>query len=410
VGDDVAPSTGRRGLLLACASIWLTYVCIFSVPPLISTFVDDVGYSHAEAGALVAAFTLAYCAGSLPAGRLADRFGAARVMAAGVLVAGVGSILGAATDVLGPLLATRAVVGLGDALVWTAGVIYVVQVLPPARRSAGVGWFTGALSAGIAAAFLFTPVLEDSLGWRGIMVLYGVVAIAGGAAIYAALRNDVRVVASGPSVPLSSVLRERRLLVVSGALFLGMASLYGPLTWVPSFMDEVGGFSDGERSVAGLIIAAAAIPGSILAGVIAGRTGRPAETYAAFLVLCLPVVVLAFGTDDLYAVVTLVAALSAAGASGAVIPLFAVVGGLVRPEAAGTAAGVATTIAIAGTVLASYAGGLLVSYAGGYDVAFVVFAGVALLGILVGAPAARRAIGTGAGAGPAVTREPSRVP
>ncbi len=411
MGDDVAPSTGRRGLLLACASIWLTYVCVFSVPPLISTFVDDVGYSHAEAGALVAAFTLAYCAGSLPAGRLADRFGAARVMAAGVLVAGAGSILGAATDVLAPLLVTRAIVGLGDALVWTAGVIYVVHVMPPGRASAGVGWFTGALSAGIAAAFLFTPVLEDGLGWRGIMVLYGAVALAGGAAISAAVRREVGVAGSGPAVPLGEVLRERRLLVVSGALFLGMASLYGPLTWVPSYMDEVGGFSDAERSVAGLVIAAAAIPGSILAGIIAGRTGRPVETYAAFLVLCLPVALLAFGTEDLFVVVTLVAALSAAGASGAVIPLFACVSSLVRPEAAGTAAGLATTIAIAGTVVASYAGGLLVSYAGGYDVVFVVFAGVPLLGILVGAPAARRAL-AGAGGAPAagVAPEPSRVP
>ena len=82
-----------------------------------------------------------------------------------------------------------------------------------------------------------------------------------------------------------------------------------------------------------------------------------------------------------------------------------------RPEAAGTAAGLATTIAIAGTVVASYAGGLLVSYAGGYDVVFVVSAGVPLLGILVGAPAARRAL-AGAGGAPAagVAPEPSRVP
>ena len=93
------------------------------------------------------------------------------------------------------------------------------------------------------------------------------------------------------------------------------------------------------------------------------------------------------------------------------IPLFAVVGGLVRPEAAGTAAGLATTIAIAGTVVASYAGGLLVSYAGGYDVAFVVFAGVALAGILIGAPAARRALASAAAATEApVSREPTRVP
>jgi predicted MFS family arabinose efflux permease len=389
-----APATAspRGGLLLACLAICITYIAIFSVPPLISTFVDDVGFSHAEAGALMAAFTLAYCAGSLPAGRLADRFGAARVMASGVVLAGIGSLLGSLTDVLVPLLATRIVVGLGDALVWTAGVIFVVQILPPERRSAGVGWFTGALSAGIAGAFLLTPVLEDPLGWQGIMAVYGVGAVVGGLAILAALWQAPRIAAGGVRVPLGDVVRERPLLVVSGALFLGMASLYGPLTWIPPFMDEVGGFSDGERGVAGLVISAAAIPGSILAGIVAGRTGRPVRTYALFLVACLPVVVLAFGTEEMFVVVTLVGALSAFGASGSVIPLFAVVGTMVRPEAAGTAAGLATTIAIAGTVAASYLGGLLVSYGGGYDVAFVVFAAVALAGIAVGAPAARRAL------------------
>jgi predicted MFS family arabinose efflux permease len=340
----------------------------------------------------MAAFTLTYCLGSLPAGRLADRFGAPRVMAAGVAIAGVGSLLCALTDALIPLLVLRAVVGFGDALVWTAGVLYVLQVLPPSRRSAGVGWFVGALSTGIALAFLLTPVLEGPLGWQGIMALYGVVAIVAGVAMLAAVRHEQGMAASGPAVPLREVLRERRLLAVSFASFLGMAALYGPLTWIAPFMDEVSGFSTSERSAAGLVMSAAAIPGSILAGVIAGRTGRPAQTYAVFLALCLPVALLAFGTESTYVLVTAIAALAAFGASGAVIPMFASVAAIVRPEAAGTAAGLATTIGIAGTVAASYLGGVLVSYGGGYDVAFLAFAGVALAGILVGAPAARRAL------------------
>src|SRR5215207_3888602 len=126
----------RRALVLACVAIALTYAVIFAVPPLITTFVDDVGYSHAEAGGLMAAFTLAYCAGSLPAGRLADRLGAARVMAGGVMLAGAGSLAGALTDELVPLLVTRAVIGFGNACCWTAGVIFLLHTLPAARRSA----------------------------------------------------------------------------------------------------------------------------------------------------------------------------------------------------------------------------------------------------------------------------------
>ena len=137
----------------------------------------------------------------------------------------------------------------------------------------------------------------------------------------------------------------------------------------------------------------AAIPGAILAGLIADRTGRPAQTYAAFLVPCVPLALLALGVESMYVLVTLIAALASFGSCGAVTPLFACAGSTVRPAAAATAAGIATTIGIAGTVAASYGGGLIVSYGGGYDVAFIVFGGVALAGILV-APAVRRALQT----------------
>jgi predicted MFS family arabinose efflux permease len=304
----------------------------------------------------------------------------------------MGSLLGASTQLLVPLLLTRAVVGLGDALVWTAGVIYVLQILPRERQSAGVGWFTGALSVGVALAFLVTPLLEGPLGWRGIFAVYGVVGVAVGLAVLAAVRGERPVRMAGAAVALGGVLRERRLLLLAAALFLGMAALYGPLTWIQPFLDEVGGFSSAQRGVAGLLISAAAIPGPILAGIVAGRTGRPVETFAAFLVLSVPVLILALGTERQYVLITLIGALSAFGATGAVTPLFAAVGTVVPPEAAGTAAGIATTIAIAGTVVASYLGGLLVSYGGGYDVAFVVFAALAAAGVVLGVPAARRAL------------------
>jgi predicted MFS family arabinose efflux permease len=382
----------RRALVLACLGIVQTYVVIFSVPPLISTFVDDLGWSHAEAGGLMAAFTLAYCAGGLPAGRLADRFGAARVMAAGVIVAGAGSLLGALSDELVPLLLSRLVVGLANACCWTAGVIFLLQVLPASRASAGIGWFTGALCAGGAIAFLATPPLEEAFGWRGVFVLYGAVAVVGGGLVLFSLRDQVGTrVVGAVAVPVGEVLRERRLLVVSGTLFLGMAAAYGPLTWVPPFMDEVAGFSTTQRSVAGLIMSLAAIPGAILAGIVADRTGRPAHTSAVFLVPCIPIAFLAFGAESSYVLVTLLATMCSFGSCGAVTPLFATAGSTVRPAAAATAAGVATMIGISGTVAATYGGGLLVSYAGGYDAAFIVFGAVAAAGIL-SAPAAGRAL------------------
>jgi hypothetical protein len=89
--------------------------------------------------------------------------------------------------------------------------------------------------------------------------------------------------------------------------------------------------------------------------------------------------------------VTVIAMLVSFGAVAAIVPMFASVSVVVSDAEVATASGVATTIALAGGVAATYLGGLLVSYAGGYDVALLVFAGVGLAGILA-APAIGRAL------------------
>lgn len=379
-----------RAVAIACAVILVTYVTIFAVPPLIPTLVDELSISHARAGLLMTAFTAAYCVGSLPAGRLADRRGAGRAMAAGAIIVGVASLLFAISTAFPLLLALRFVLGLGNSLVWTAGVIYVAQSVAPERVSAGVGWFTGALSGGIATAYLLTPLLDDAIGWRGITALYGAVALAVGVVASLALRGNRGVGVGQAGVPLATLARNRPLMTVAIALFLAAGTLYGILTWTPPFMEDVGGFSASKRSLAGLVIAAAAIPGSIAAGALATRTGRLALTYAVFLAPALACIAIAAGSEG-YVAVTAVAVTASFGATGALIPMFAAAPALVPAEAAGAAGGFATAVGIAGTVVATYLGGLLVESAG-YRTAFFAFALLAAAGVALAGPATARAL------------------
>src|SRR5215469_8888599 len=63
------------------------------VAPAIPEFARQFGVSTAEAASVISAFALMRVAGALPAGRLVDRFGEHAVMAVGIAVVAVSSLL-----------------------------------------------------------------------------------------------------------------------------------------------------------------------------------------------------------------------------------------------------------------------------------------------------------------------------
>lgn len=380
---------GGRALIVPCAAILAVYVVVFAAPQLVQSLVDDEGLSRSEAGLLMTAFGLAYCAGGIPAGRLTRRLGSGRVLLLGTALAGVAAVGCAASPFLPALVGLRLLVGFATALVLTAGILRAVEALPAERQAAGIGWITVSAYVGVGTINLIAPPLVGPLGWRGVFLLTGVAALATALALARSARAPVSApVARGGGAPLRSVLRDRRLLLVYAMLFLALAALYGPLAWIPSFMEDVAGLSEADRSLAGAVIALAAIPGAAAAGLFARRTGRPALTAGLFLALCAPIALLALDAGARLPVLVVVAALLVAGATGSTLPLFALAPACVDDDARETAAGLATTIGLGGTVVATQTGALLIDLAG-YPAAFIVFGCCGAVGALLAFPLAR---------------------
>src|SRR3990170_4678735 len=99
-----AEGSGRagRGVWLpiagAALTVGLLYLAMFAVPPLITTFVDDLGLSYSQAGALMSITLGAFLLSSLVSGSLVERFGASRVIAAGLVLCGLSSACFALTE------------------------------------------------------------------------------------------------------------------------------------------------------------------------------------------------------------------------------------------------------------------------------------------------------------------------
>jgi len=131
--------------------------------------------SNEEYGRLVAAFRWAYAFVHLPAGYLADRVSLRLIYAAAV---GLWSTAGAAAAFIcggRQLLATRAVLGVGEAFNWPCATRIIADLLPPEDRGLGSGIFnSGAAVGSLIAPLLITP-LAIHFGWRTAFFTIGAI-------------------------------------------------------------------------------------------------------------------------------------------------------------------------------------------------------------------------------------------
>ena len=364
------------GMALA---VGLVYLVIFSVPPLITVFVDDLGLSHAQAGALMSVCLAAFLVGSLSSGRLAARFGPVPVVVAGVALCGAGAVCFPLSDELPALLAARALVGFGGGLVYAPGITFVTSLLPPQRANIGVGVFLCGLSIGSTIAFFATKLIEEELDWRWPSWIYGGVTLAGALAVFAmsrGVRPPARAVRA-PAAGYRSVLGSSVVRALCVTLFVGLFVAYGVFTWIPPYLEESAGFTTAQVSLAGSLMTLAGIPATFGFGWLADRSGRPLVVAAAGLALPLLLAVFAITATPAYAAALLVAALSALGVSGGLGPLYALPPVLFGAVAGATVSGLAAAAAMGGAVTSTYLGGWVVGAADDYGPAFAIYAAAA---------------------------------
>ena len=112
--------------------------------------VDDTGMSLL----LGLAFAMVYGVAGLPLGVLADRMSRRNLLAAGVAVWSVGTLMCGLAPSFAVLFAARIVVGLGEAVLSPAAISLISDGFPPRQRGAAVGvYFTG-IAIGIGGAIL----------------------------------------------------------------------------------------------------------------------------------------------------------------------------------------------------------------------------------------------------------------
>ena len=131
----------------------------------------DLGLDLAGQAWVINAYTLALAAFTLPAGRLADRYGRRRVFLIGLALFILASLAAGFAPNGTMLIAARSVQGLGAALVAPASLAIIATTFPGKLRGAAIGLWAGVSASALGLGPLFGAIVTDNLGWAWIFWL-----------------------------------------------------------------------------------------------------------------------------------------------------------------------------------------------------------------------------------------------
>jgi len=271
---------------VSCAIFMLSFFHRVAPAAIVGELQQSFDVGAAALGALAATYFYAYFAMQIPVGVLVDTLGPRRVLTAGAIVAGLGSIAFGLAPTFAHAIGGRALVGIGVSVVFIA-LMKLAADWFSARRFASVtavGVFAGNVGAVLAAAPLAAAAAWTS--WRNVFVAVGVLSFALAVLAWTLVRDgpearspDPRNRESGPSVPwhraLAGVIANREIWPGCVAM-LGGASPYITFIglWAMPYLTQAQGMTRAEAANHTSVALFSFAVGSLFVAQLSDRLGR----------------------------------------------------------------------------------------------------------------------------------------
>jgi MFS family permease len=378
-------------VFLLAAVVFINYVdrgALSTAAPLLQ---GDLHISDAQLGILLSAFFVTYTPMQPIVGWLGERFGAHRVLAAGLTLWALATMLVGAAHTFTTLLVLRLLLGVGESVGFPCMSKILALVVPPK----GLGMANGI----VGFAYLFGPavglyaggLLMVQFGWRSAFLVFGALSLLW---LWPWSRVATQVKAARTASPLEDsptiwmVLKKPALWGTGLGLFSLNYSFYFMLTWLPSYLVRERGFSMVEMAqVAGmsyLVNAVSALAGGWAIDRHIARGGSGNVAYKGVMavahlgfVLCMLCMATGLRTPALGALF-LFQVLSGVSSPGA----FAMSQILAGPRAAGRWVGIQNMMGSLAGVTAPWLTGFIVDRTHAFTNAFLVGAAVSVLGLV----------------------------
>jgi predicted MFS family arabinose efflux permease len=133
----------------------------------------ELKFSDEQAGSLATAFMLGYFLTAPIFGYLGDRLSRRALIAAGVFVWSLGTLLSGHCGTLGALIFFRVLVGFGEASFGTISPGWIADLFPAARRNNAISIFYLAIPVGSALGYILGGFMAARYGWRSAFLWAG---------------------------------------------------------------------------------------------------------------------------------------------------------------------------------------------------------------------------------------------
>ncbi|BDH16163.1 MFS transporter [Streptomyces hygroscopicus] len=176
------------------ATRWLTLavICLAQLTVILDNTVlnvaipsltEDLGATTADVQWMINAYSLVQSGLLLTAGNSADRYGRKKMLVVGLSLFGVASLGAALAQSPGQLIAARAGMGIGGALLVTTTLAVVMQIFDDEERPRAIGIWSSVNSLGFAAGPLIGGSLLDHFWWGSLFLVNLPVAVISLAAV-----------------------------------------------------------------------------------------------------------------------------------------------------------------------------------------------------------------------------------
>jgi EmrB/QacA subfamily drug resistance transporter len=174
------PVARRSALVVLCIAVLMVNLDNTILNVALPTLVEKLNATTDQLQWIVDAYAMVFGGTLLTAGSLADRYGRRRLFALGLVTFGVGSLGAAFSGSVDPLIAWRAVMGVGAAMTIPAGLATINELFSePAQRAKAVGAWSGTMGLGIAIGPVVGGLLLSRFWWGSVFLVNVPVAIAG---------------------------------------------------------------------------------------------------------------------------------------------------------------------------------------------------------------------------------------
>ena len=351
---------------------------------------SDLHLSTSQMGTLGSAFFATYTLLQIPVGWLAERYGAHRILAAGLTIWACATILTGFVHTFAALFALRLLLGLGESSGFPSAAKILAATVPPKGLGTANGIIAIGYLSGPVVGTIIGGLLMARFGWRSTFWVFGALSLLW-LWPWSRVADEVRVAVRSSAIDSPTwwmILKQPSLWGTSLGLFSSNYVFYFMLYWLPAWLQTERGFSivgmAWVATSAYMVNAVSAFGAGwaidrYLAAGGSANVGYKFVMAVAHLGFVACMLAMALGSPKL-ALISLFIYQALCGASSPGV--YAMCEILAGPRASGRWVGIQNSLGNLPGVVAPALTGFIIQSTGHYTNAFVVAAAVSLLGLI----------------------------